>query len=379
MTDRRPAEVFHPGEYLLDELNARGWTQTEFAEIIRRPIKLVNEIVNKKRGITPETAQEIAAAFGTSPELWMNLDSAYNLWKSDRDLTPIRQHAKMRSQYPIRDMMLRGWLQTTENVEILQSQVLRFFEIDSLDDKPLLAFGVATRRSGSNEEELNPAQLAWLYRVKHIAKTMHLSDAYSPSKLRNAISNLMELRNAPEQTRNVPELLEKNGVRFVIVEPLPSLKIDGVCFWLDDSSPVIGLTLRFDRIDNFWFVLRHEIEHVLNNDGKSRAVIDSDIFSLQNDATLSEQERLANAAAAEFCTPQNDLLNFIAQNNPRFSRKGLLDFAKRLGLHPGLVVGQLQWKTERYELFRNMLVPIRDFIIPVSLTDGYGVEVPVII
>ena len=56
MSNRRPAEAFPPGEYLLDMLNERGWTQSEFAEIIGRPIQLVNGIINNKRGITPETA-----------------------------------------------------------------------------------------------------------------------------------------------------------------------------------------------------------------------------------------------------------------------------------------------------------------------------------
>lgn len=76
MEERRPAEVFHPGEHLLDELNARGWTQTEFAEIVGRSVRLVNEIIKGKRGITPETARGFAAALGTSPEFWLNLDSA---------------------------------------------------------------------------------------------------------------------------------------------------------------------------------------------------------------------------------------------------------------------------------------------------------------
>jgi HTH-type transcriptional regulator/antitoxin HigA len=374
MDTRRPAEVFHPGEYLLDELTARGWTQTEFAEIIRRPTKVVNEIVNKRRGITPETAQEIAAALDMSPELWMNLDSAYNLWKSERDLSPIRQHAKIRSQYPTRDMMLRGWLQATESVEILQSQVLRFFEISSLDDKPQLAYSVATRRSNTDVEELTPIQLAWLYRVKHIASTMQ-TPKYSQAKLKEAVSKLLNLRQSPEQIRDVPEILESSGVRFVIVEPIPSSKIDGVCFWLGET-PVIGMTLRFDRIDNFWFVLRHEIEHVLNGDGKSNVVMDSDIFSTQDDQDLSDQEILANTAAAEFCTPQKELANFIARHDPYFSRKSLLGFSKRLFIHPGVVAGQLQRKTQRYELFRNLLVPIRNLLTPVSMTDGYGFELP---
>ncbi len=66
----------------------------------------------------------------------------------------------------------------------------------------------------------------------------------------------------------MPRILAECGVRLIIVEGLPNAKIDGVCFWLDKVSPVIGLSLRFDQIDNFWFVIRHEIEHVLNKDGQ---------------------------------------------------------------------------------------------------------------
>ncbi len=80
---RQPAEVLHPGKYLLDELNARGWTQIEFAEILSRPVQHVNKIINGKRGVTARTAKEFAAAFGTSPQLWTNLDTAYKLWKTN--------------------------------------------------------------------------------------------------------------------------------------------------------------------------------------------------------------------------------------------------------------------------------------------------------
>lgn len=74
---RKPAEVFPPGEYIKDELDARGWSQAEFAEILGRPARVVSEIINGKRAISPETAKEVAAAFGSTPELWMNLESAY--------------------------------------------------------------------------------------------------------------------------------------------------------------------------------------------------------------------------------------------------------------------------------------------------------------
>jgi len=77
----KPAEVFPPGEFIRDELEARGWTQAKFAKIIGRPLQNVNEVINGKRRITPETAVLIAAAFGTSPDVWLNLENAYRLSK----------------------------------------------------------------------------------------------------------------------------------------------------------------------------------------------------------------------------------------------------------------------------------------------------------
>ena len=375
--DRRPAEVFHPGEHLSDELNARGWTQTEFAEIIRRPVRLVNEIINGKRGVTPETARELGAALGTSAEFWMNLETAYQLWKIDEDVSPIEHRARMRKKYPVRDMVLRGWLLPSEDSRIVESQLLRFFEVKSLNEQPKLAAFAVAKRSDVESEELSPVQVAWLYRVKHIARSMQVS-RYSKKSLESALSQLMVYREASEEIRHIPKLLEECGVRFVIVEALPSSKIDGVAFWLDQKSPVIGLSLRFDRIDNFWFVLRHEIEHILNGDGMGSINIDSDLYAESMDGEkLPKEEIAANLAAAEFCTPQKELKDFISRVKPLFSRKRVLAFAKKYKLHPGLVVGQLQRHIRRYDIFRPMLVPIRNIITPIAMTDGYGHVLPV--
>ncbi len=87
MTNRIPAEVFRPGEFLREELEERGWTQAEFASILNRSPRLVNEIISGKRGITPETAKALGAALGTSPEYWLNLETAYRRWRARVDDT----------------------------------------------------------------------------------------------------------------------------------------------------------------------------------------------------------------------------------------------------------------------------------------------------
>jgi HTH-type transcriptional regulator/antitoxin HigA len=113
-----PAEVFPPGEFLSDELEARGWSQQEFAEIIGRPPNAVSQIINGKRSITPATAKELAAALGTSPMFWLNLEAAYRLCQTDDAPNRIAVQARLRSRYPVRYMVQRGWIEDAEDPEV---------------------------------------------------------------------------------------------------------------------------------------------------------------------------------------------------------------------------------------------------------------------
>ena len=173
-----------------------------------------------------------------------------------------------------------------------------------------------------------------------------------------------------EEARKVPRILAECGIRFLIVEALPSSKIDGVCFWLNEDSPVIAMSTRFDRIDNFWFVLRHELEHVLQEHGKSVITIDSDMEG--SNAVINEEEDVANKAAAEFCVPQKTMDSFIARKSPIFADRDILGVAATLRVHPGLIAGQLRYRTGRYDRFNNHLVKIRSIVAPSAVVDGWG-------
>src|SRR4051812_37965534 len=104
-TNRIPAEVFPPGEFIRDELEARGWTQQDLAQILGRPLVAVNQIIGGKRGITPETAQGLAAAFGTSAEFWLNLASAYQLSQVETADESVTHRAKLYGIAPVTEMV----------------------------------------------------------------------------------------------------------------------------------------------------------------------------------------------------------------------------------------------------------------------------------
>src|SRR5438093_1221697 len=133
-SERIAAEVFPPGEFIKEELEARGWTQADLAEVLGTYPRLVNEIILGKRSITRETAKALGDAFGTDPRLWMHLEAAYQLSKvRDRDIAVARR-AKLYSIAPIREMTRRHWIEPSDNVEVLEKQILNFFGIRSLDE-----------------------------------------------------------------------------------------------------------------------------------------------------------------------------------------------------------------------------------------------------
>jgi HTH-type transcriptional regulator / antitoxin HigA len=370
MDELVPAVVFPPGEYLLEILNDRGWSQRDFAEIIGRPAKTVNEIIKGKTSITPTTAKEIAAATDTNPMFWLNLETTYRLHHEADEPSPrIARHALLRSKYPVREMVLRHWIESSSDPVILEGQIKSFFGIESLEEEPRLMH--AAKKSGY-PDEVNGAQLAWLFRVKQLAEMVSVPE-YSEDALRSALATFHELLASADGIRRVPELLKGCGVRFVIVEHVPSSRIDGVCFWLgkDKASPVIGMSLRLDRIDNFWFVLRHEIEHIINGDGKETAMIDSDTGEVVM-ANQSPEEFRANTAAAAFCVPANAMSDFLSRHGRVISEQHVVNFASRMGVHPGLVAGQIQRRTGDYRRFRKFLVNVRPIVASVALTDGYG-------
>jgi len=368
MTVRTPAEVFPPGEFLADELEARGWTQTEFAEIIGRPQKLVNDIINAKRAVSPETAADFAAAFGTSAQFWMNLETAWQLSKVPARDDSIARAAKLRERFPVREMCKRGWIQAGESVLELEKNVLEFFSISSVDDP--IQFQHAARRN--YKRDVTAHQWAWILRVHQLASALKVP-AYSEATLRKRSVELEGHMTEPEGVRQVPRLLLECGVRLVVVEPIPGSEIQGVCFWINDNkSPVIGLTLKGDQIDKFWFDLWHELEHVLNGDGKDSPVIDN--FDGNNFGDDDEIEKKANSAAADHCVPSRAMNDFVLRHNPMFSEKSFLGFARIVKRHPGIVAGQLQKRTNRWDLFKKHQAKIRHIFIQAALTDGYGVN-----
>jgi len=370
-------EAFAPGEYIREELDARGWSQLDLADILGRPPQAVNEIINGKRSITPDTARGLGEAFGTSAQLWMNLESAYQLARLDAPVGGIQRKAKLYKFAPVSELQKRGWIERTSNLDILEAQVLNFYSIPSFDEPP--QFLHAARKS-TDYGALTVVQRAWLCRVKRMARAVHVHGGFTVGKTQAMLQELSALKAEPEEARHVSKVLASYGVRFLVLEHLASSKIDGVCLWLSRKEPVIAVSLRYDRIDWFWHTLMHECKHLINSDGLETPTVDTQLVGsdAQPEAEKNRAEVEADRFAASFLIDPNEMEAFIARVHPLYSRTKIVGFAKRIGVHPGIVVGQLQHKGRiPYSHSRNLLVPIREFVIASALTDGWGHSVAV--
>lgn len=362
MATPNAAWVKHPGYYIKEEMEERGWSQRDLAFILGVSEQAINPILNGKRGISPEMAKVLGEGFDVPAEFFANLQQAYDLAQARNPDESVALRRTMQSAYPVREMIKRGWIEQSD-ATMLQIQLKRFF------DQPNFAHA-AKKTPG----DISPAQHAWLYRVRQIAKSISVP-AYSEKALREAVSKeLPSLLYAPDEVRQVPRILTECGVKFILVEKLPNAKIDGVCFWLD-GVPVIGMSVQHDRIDNFWFVLRHECEHVLNQHGKEQDMVDIDLESVAT--SISEEERIANDAASNFCAPSQRLDEWIKRKYPYYYERDVMAFSRTVQRHPGIVVGQIRRKLSRYDYLTRHLVKIRHYILPVALADGWGQTVPV--
>jgi addiction module HigA family antidote len=127
-----------PGYYIKQELDVLSWTQTDLAFIIGCPVQGVNLIISGKRGITPSMAKALGSAFGVSAEFFVNLQSVFDLLHA-RDSDPgIVRRARLLAAYPVREMIRRQWIQDTDDPDLLEMQMMRFFETDALDKIPHL-------------------------------------------------------------------------------------------------------------------------------------------------------------------------------------------------------------------------------------------------
>jgi HTH-type transcriptional regulator/antitoxin HigA len=362
-TPKKPARVISPGHVISKELEARGWSQRDLAAILGRPYQAVNEIINGKKQITPDTARELAKAFDTSMDFWINLEANYRLFlaREEEKENEIELRSRLYTIAPVSELIKRGWISNSKNTEELSYQVCSFLGIRSPLDKPSVTVNLRHSATHSPEEY---AMIAWVKRVEQLA-CLQTVDEFDTDRLEQNIHSITALTQAPEDAARIPGLLRDLGIHFVIVPHLPSTYIDGAALFVNEN-PVIATTLRYDRIDYFWFTVLHELAHILlGHPAQLDSLFDQNmeegIQTVQN--SINDAEKSANNLARRWLVDPEELSAFIDQVTPYFSKAKIQAFAEQHDRHPGIILGQLQHRGEvPYGYLRALSVKVKPYL-----------------
>ncbi len=357
-----------PGEFMKSLLEQKNLGYEDLAIITGRSRLSIIDIATGRTKITPETAKILESALNIPANEWLRRDAEYRLSLLNHDTSEVQRRSAIFEAAPVREMQRRGWIPITDDIDQLEAELKVFYETEDL--KKTTLFDAVYKRT-LTKPELNRAERAWLFRARQLAKVLPAAK-FQPEKLDDAVKEMRRVAAYSKEVHRVARILANCGVRFLVIEPLVGTKIDGAAFWLDEQSPVIAVSIRFDNLGSFWFTLFHEISHIRHRDALS---LDSELDS--NNESTDEVEHRANLEAAGALIDPVELNSFISRVRPLYSKDKIVQFANRIKMHPGIIVGQLQKRGEiPYSQHKQLIPKVRDTAIETALTDGYGKTVP---
>lgn len=342
MSEKKRARVNPPGFLIGLELEERGWSQKDFAEILGMSEQFVSGLIKGERTLTIEVASIIGKAFGTSPEAWMNLEAKFRLFlkqseeeQADRVLEETTEmRAEAYSRMPVRELRKRGLISKKNRKNGgLVSGLLSALGLESLDCIPQAAPMCLRASNAWTPSERGLA--AWFLLARKNAAAQEVG-AFSRKQLSESLPSLFQASVNVEKIPEVPAWLAKNGIAFVYLPHFEKTYLDGATFQ-QEGKPVLGLTLRHDRLDNFWFTLAHELGHIAL--GHEEEYFDT---TEGPERRMGPKEKEADEFAREHMVPSAEFEAFKKRCRTSFPPEAIVEFSRTIQRHPALVVGRLR-------------------------------------
>ena len=309
----------------------------------------VSEVLSRKRAITMSMARALHQHLGIPADVLLQEPGA-----SLTDALPDLEFGR----FPLRAMAKAGWIPCIKNLKD-QAEELVTVLMDRAGGRVFAAAPLYRKNDSRrvNAKTDDYSLRAWCWQVLARARDTqpvveYLADAVNPQLLRE-VARMSVLEDGPVQAR---EFLAQHGVGLEYVNHLPKTHLDGAALRLPDGRPVIGLTLRYDRIDYFWFTLLHELGHVglhLGNcSGETGFVDDHSLRGVESGGTdTTEQE--ADQLAQDALIPPEIWDDGIILENP--GPMAVLQMAWEAQVHPAIVAGRVRYETGNYRLLSQFV------------------------
>ena len=308
----------------------------------------VSEILNKKRPLTLSMMRSLHQNLGIPAEIFLQ--------KTGGDFPKAIPHIEWHL-FPLKEMSKRGWIHPIKNLKDSAEEAMRLFINDCCPNGETIE-ACFRENSGNriNAKTDSYALNSWCIRIMALAqkntpqrKFDHAN--FTPDSLRE-IAKLSFFDEGPLLAR---EFLGKHGIHLITERHLPKTYLDGAALLLEDSTPVVGLTLRYDRIDNFWFCLLHELAHIVLHLGKENQnlfVDDMDI-RVSGRGKQNDIENEADSLATESLIPNEVWSTSTAKSKP--TKKNVLELAGHLKIHPACIAGRIRFEQNNFKLLSRLV------------------------
>jgi len=333
ISEFRPNWASAPGDTIADILDEQGLSVDEFASRLGHTLDRTKDLLQGRATITIRTARQLERILGASVEFWIARDSQYR-----EDMARI--HATdgvWLDELPIGDMIRFGWLQPPPRPSEEVEACLRFFDVPSVAAwrqsyagiEQLVAF-----RTSPSFDSRAAAVAAWI-RKGEIDCVRAECAPWSATRFRDSLPDIRRLTLEKDPNRFLPALRQicaASGVATVVVRAPNGCRASGATRFVSHDKAMLLLSFRYLSDDQFWFTFFHEAGHLLLHGHES-------VFLEGLDTQSTAQEAEANEFAERVLVP--------AEFNDAFLRlsadmRAIMRFAKRIGVSPGIVVGQLQ-------------------------------------
>jgi len=255
------------------------------------------------------------------------------------------------ARFPIKEMYRRGWFggftgssrEAETNSDLLVASFLK-----DVCRQPLQALHKKHVRSGSNLDQYS--LLAWECRVLKLAASEHITAKFRKSEITSEwIMGLAKLSSQSNGPRRAKDYLKDSGIALVVEPHLPQTHLDGTATLLRGATPVIGMTLRYDRLDNFWFVLFHELGHLALHLGSGGNDQFFDDLEAEAEGLESEADRFASEAVMPSEVWETSVARYVR------TAESVKALAHDLGVSPALIAGRIRKESDNYMILTELV------------------------
>lgn len=329
----QPDYAVPPGATLREALEEKGISQSDLAQRTGMAEKTISQIVNGIAPLTFDTAEKLEMALGIPARFWNKHELSYR-----EALARIEAHERLAadaewlSQIPVKVLMERGFVEPSEDKGSLVRSVLKFFGVSDVSSWNATWLTPCAQYRGQQVQKKHPGRVAaWMRMGEIIAEKVKCDAEYDARKFKNALNEIRKLTVAPASTwvSEIKRLCAESGVVVVFVPEIQGASVSGVAKWIKDT-PVIMVSLKYKTDDQFWFTFFHEAAHILLHSKKQVFIDDGQL--------AGEFEDDANAFARDLLIPTQFTREFAYLK----SRIAIREFAARIKIAPGIVVGRLQ-------------------------------------